>query len=409
MKIKAKSLSLLLLCAIVVSGCTGQPAAEEKKAPEAPTPVQVTQVATGTVASSAGFTGKLAPSKTVQIAPKAGGKIQTLNAVLGQKVAAGTVLFTLDKTDLMNAVKQAEAGYQVALASLKSSGTNSNQAAQSAKNQLAQAEQTLANAQRDFQRMNSLFQQGAISSQQLEQSQLALKNAETAYANAQTNAAAAGEMTQIGVSEASVNQARVQLENARQQLANAVVTAPISGYISEVTGAVGEIASPQMPVVTIVVTNPLIVKANLSEAEITSVKVGTKTVIELPALAKEIQATVTAISPVMDNQLKAYPVEVSVPNPTNELKADMIANLKLSGNTQVTSLVVPRKAVFDENNKQYVYKVEGGVAKKVEVTVGEESSDMIEIKTGVAKGEQVVVRGQTLLKDGAKVEIQKSE
>ncbi|MGI6187770.1 MAG: efflux RND transporter periplasmic adaptor subunit, partial [Brevibacillus sp.] len=184
------------------------------------------------------------------------------------------------------------------------------------------------------------------------------------------------------------------------------VTAPISGFVSAVNGQVGEMASPQAPVVTIVDTDPLIVKANLSEEEVTSVKKGDKVKIQISAISKELDGTVSAISPVMDQTLRAYPVEIALAKQDASLKADMVVSIQFAHQQTNSMLVVPLKAVFDENGKRFVYKLEGDTAKKVEVQTGIESSDLVEVKAGLKEGEQIVVRGQTLLKDGAKVNVQ---
>lgn len=408
MKKRLQGFGLLLSLALVLSACSGQQQPVDSAEKEKPTPVQVDTVKTGSVSKEAGITAKLSPSQEVALTPKVSGKIVALNVELGQYVKQGQVLFSLDKTDLQNAVQQSEAAYQVALANLKQSNTSTSQSLESARNSLRQAEQALADAQKNEQRMTELFNQGAISAQQLEQAKTSLTNAQTAYDNAKQSLQASQQKSPIAVSEASVTQAKVSLDNAREQLANATVTAPISGYVSKVDGAVGEMASPQAPVVTIVDTDPLLVKANLAEQEVTGVKLGTKVKVEISALKKEVEGTITAISPVMDQALKAYPIEITLANSGNELKADMVANVKLSAGQAKQSLVIPRKAAFDENGKRYVYKLEGKVAKKVEVVTGEESSDLIEIKQGLAANDTIVVRGQTLLKDGAAVEIQQT-
>jgi multidrug efflux pump subunit AcrA (membrane-fusion protein) len=408
MKKRLQGFALLLSLVLALSACTGQQEQAETTEKAKPTPVQVDTVRKGSVSKEAGITGKLSPSQEVALTPKVSGKIVAINVELGQYVKQGQVLFSLDKTDLQNAVQQSEAAYQLALANLKQSSTSSDQGLETAKNSLRQAEQALADARINEQRMTELFNQGAISAQQLEQARTALTNAETAYENAKQTLQASQQKAPIAVSEASVAQAKVNLANAREQLANATVTSPISGYVSAVKGAVGEMASPQAPVVTIVDTDPLLVKANLAEQEITGVKVGTKVKVEISALKKEVEGTVTAVSPVMDPALKAYPIEISLANTGNELKADMVVSVKLANQQAKQSLVIPRKAAFDENGKRYVYKLDGNVAKKVEVVTGEESSDLIEIKQGLAEGDTVVVRGQTLLKDGASVEIQKT-
>ncbi|NGQ96805.1 efflux RND transporter periplasmic adaptor subunit [Brevibacillus sp. SYP-B805] len=402
-----KSLGLLLSLFVVLTGCAPQQAAEQP-AEKGPVPVQVDVVKTGSVTSEAGISGRLAPNKEVAVSPKVSGKITALNVVLGQFVKQGQTLFQLDRMDLVNAVQQAEAQYNLARANLNQSTNSTVQGVAQAETGLQQARQALADAERNEQRMKQLFDQGAVSSQQYEQAKTALLNAQTAYANAQQALATAKQRSGEVVSQASVEQARVALENAREQLANATIVAPISGYVAQVNGAVGEMASPQTPVVTIVNTDPLLVKANLAETEITGVKVGTKVKVMIDSLQKEVEGTITAVSPVMDQTLKAYPIEIALPNHSGELKADMVASVKLNaaGQGKASTLVIPRKAVFDENGKRYVFKLEGDKAKKVEVVTGEESSDLAEVKSGLAQGDKIVVRGQTLLADGDTVKVQ---
>lgn len=404
-----KPVILALLAITLVAGCSSPQAAETpSEKTESVTPVQVEQVSTGTVSSDSGLTAKLAPSEEVQITPKVSGKITSLPVKLGQYVQKGQLLFKIDEQDLSNSVQQAEASYRVAQANLKQAASSSDQGLVQAQNSLKQAEQALQDAKVNQQRMQQLFSQGAISSQQMEQANTELTNAQTSYANAQQSLQVAKQKTSTQVSEASVNQAAVSLQNARESLANATVTAPISGFVSSVNGAVGQMAG-QQPVVVLVNTNPLLVKANLSEADVTKVKVGTPVKVNVQSTGKTIDAKVTAISPVMDSQLKAYPVEITIPNPDNALKSDMVVNVTFPNSTggKSNSLIISRKAVFERSGKQYVFKLEGDVAKQVEVTTGAASSDTIEIVSGLAAGDTVVVKGQTLLQDGGKVTIQK--
>lgn len=409
MNVKKKSIALLLAAVLLTAGCANNQAADPAEAPkESVTPVQVEAAKMGTVTSEAGFSAKLAPSEEVQVSPKVNGKITSLPVKLGQYVKQGELLFKIDEQEFVNSIAQADAAYRLQQASLNQTKSSSSQGLVQAQNSLKQAEQALADAKLNQQRMQQLFKEGAVSSQQNEQAATTLTNAQTAYANAQESLQSAQKLSSIQVSEASVNQAAVSLQNAREKLADAVATAPISGYVSSVKGAVGQLAA-QGPVVVLVNTNPLIVKANLSEAEITSVKVGTAAKVNVTSLGKELNAKVTAVSPVMDSTLKAYPIEISIPNPANELKADMVVNVKFPGQNagKADKLVVSRKAVFEHDAKQYVYVVKGDVAKEVEVTTGDNSSDEIEILTGITAGDQVVVKGQTLVKDGSKVSITK--
>ncbi|GAA4711637.1 efflux RND transporter periplasmic adaptor subunit [Brevibacillus fulvus] len=408
---KKRNITIILSALLLLAGCSSKEAAEPQPAQqeETVTPVIVDTVKKGAVNLEAGFTAKLAPFQEVQVSSKVSGKITSLPVKLGQYVNKGQVLFQLDKQDLENSVRQAEAALQVSRANLQQSGNSSTSGLEQAKNSLRQAEQALADAKRDQQRMQQLFSQGAISAQQMEQANTALTNAQTAYDNAKQTLQSAQQMSSVVVSEASVKQAEVSLQNAREQLANATVTAPISGFIASVDGEVGQMASAQTPVVTVVNTNPLLVKANLSENDIRNVKVGTVAKVTIPSYDQTIDAKVTAVSPVMDEQLKAYPVEISIPNPNNELKPDLVVNVVFQTGSGDDKLVISRAAVVESGGKQYVYKVEGDTAKQVEVTTGQSSSDYIEIVSGLAEGDQIVVKGQTMLKDGSKISIAKSE
>ncbi|MEW9669551.1 efflux RND transporter periplasmic adaptor subunit [Ammoniphilus sp. 3BR4] len=431
---KMKSLVLMLVLSISVLGCSKNEEVSQADE-EAVVPVQVETVTQGNVEEKAGISGKLSPNESVQVAPKVSGKIAKIHVSLGQQVKQGDILFTLDQADLANAVKQSQAAYELAVANLKQSENSSNQGIAQAEgsvdqlrnsiaqseNGLIQAQQAYQDAQLSEQRTRQLFEAGAVPIVEMEKAETALKNAEIAVKNAETSLTnakssfenaqkslqSAQSKTAVEVAKASVNQARVNLQNAKDQLANANVHAPISGVVSLVQGATGQMASPQSAVVHIASMNPMIVKANLSEYEITSMGLGNKVVLEIPALQKKLEATVSAISPVMDSQLKAYPIEIAIPNPSGVLKADMVVDVKIStAKDAAKSLVIPRKAIIEEQGKRFVYKLEGNVAKKVEVETGKETSEAVEVKTGLAVNEKVVVKGQTLLKDGSKVEIQ---
>jgi HlyD family secretion protein len=400
---------VLLILTIALAGCSSKEAVVDSSEEDAPVPVQVSPVVEGIVEVQAGLTGRLIPAQEVKIAPKVSGKISSISVTLGQKVKKGDVLFTLDKSDLVNQVEQAQASYQSAAANLNHSQHSLDQAVTQAQNGLKQAEQALADAQVNEQRLTELYREGAVPKQQLEQAQTALNNAQISYDNAVLAVQNAEKKSSLQVSEASVRQAQVTLQHAREQLAYTTVYAPISGLIASVNGEVGEFASSQASVVTLVDTSSLLARVHLSENEIGLVKEQDHVQVEVPSMSKTIEAQVRSISPVMDQQQKAYPMEVLLSNEQYEMKADLVIKVKLLGQTsdkEKQALVIPRKAMFEEQGKSYVYKIDGEQAKKVEFVAGAENSDTVEVVSGLAAGDQVVVTGQTLLSDGTKVTTQ---
>lgn len=422
MRRKSKLLIFLLLLTLIVAGCSAKKPAATNKDKASAVPVQVETASKGLLDTKAGIAGKFEPKEKVDISPKVNGKIVAINVSLGQKVKKGDVLFSLDKNDLQNAVKQSEAALHVAQANLKQATISSSQGLDQAENGMVQsgsgitqAQQAYNDAKINLERTKNLHDAGAVSNVELEQketafknAEIALHNAETAYDNAKKSVQYAGQKTAIQVAKASVEQARVNVENARDQLVNATVTAPISGIVSNVNGALGQMAGPQVGVVTIVNINPIVVKGNLSENEVTSIKVGAIVKVEVPAVNNTIDAKVTALSPVMDQQLKAYPFEIEIPNGNDEWKSDMVVNVVFQGiDGQLEQhILIARQAVFEEDGKKYVYKIENGKANKVEVQTGEETSEQVIILKGVNENDEIVVKGQTLLSDGAKIKIQ---
>ncbi len=400
-------------------------------------PVQAEKVVEGTIDERASITGKLSPDETVDVSPKVSGKIQQIHVSLGQSVKQGDVLFSLDQTDLANSVKQAKAAYNMALASLKQTESSAVQgvdqaesavvqnqnAVTQAQNAIVQQEQALQDAMAAEQRTRQLYQAGAVSISELERVETALKNAQlglenahtalvnaqSSYANAQKNLGHAKNKNGVQVSKASVDQARVSLENAQSQLANAKVTAPISGIVSVVHGSTGQMVSPQLPAISIARIDLLKVKANLSEQEVTTVQVGSTVSVDIPAVNQKFNAQITAVSPVMNNDVKAYPIEISIPNPKQELKADMVVHVRFDSKQAEKYAMISRKALIEEQGKRFVYKLDGDRAVKVEVTTGKETSDKVEVKKGLTLGDQIVVKGQTLLTDGVKIKIQEEQ
>ncbi|MHB0883660.1 efflux RND transporter periplasmic adaptor subunit [Paenibacillus sp. SEL1] len=445
---KSALIATTLLLSVALAGCGGGEAPVAPTTAQQATPVQVAKVTKGSINDSTGIIGSFAPKETAQVSPKISGKIQSINLTVGQKVNKGDTLFTIDQKDLRDSIKQSQESYQVALANLKQAESGAAQSVQQAEssvdqaksalvqqdNTITQAQTSLVDAQssvRDAQntlnRNQQLFSAGALSQSELEQSQIAHRravtavenaqitlhnaqtskeSAQTTYNNAQKSLRLAQQKTGIDVARASVNQAKSSLDTARSQLVDTVVKAPISGTISVVTGTQGQMVSAQSAVATIANTNPIIAKVNVSEAELLKLQVGSSVTVGVDSLNKRIEAKVSAVNPVMDNDLKAYPVEISVPNGSGELKSGMVVTVYMKSEAP-KNILVSQDAITEQAGKKYAYVVEGTVAKRVEVQTGQESAKQVEVTKGLAEGQNVVVKGVSLLTDGAKINVVK--
>lgn len=442
-------LAAVLVLSVGLAGCSGGTApATATATQETAVSVEVGKVTRGSIEEQEGVVGSFAPNKTVQVAPKTGGTINNINLKIGQMVSKGQVLFTLDQKDIQDNIKQTQESYNVALANLKQAESGSEQSIHQAesgvdqakaalvqqqnsinqnRNSIKDAENSFRNAQNNLNRTQQLFAAGAVSKTELEQAQTtatqtqnALNNAKLTLGNAQSSVESAQTSYQnalksldlarkgagIDVARANVEQARTALDTARSKLTDATVHAPIAGTISEVNGNVGQIVSSQSSVVTIANTNPILVKVNLSESEVMKIKTGTSVAVGIPALNKRINAKVTAVNSVMDPNLKAYAVEITVENSSTTFKSGMVANVYIQSDA-AKGLLVPQSAVSEKAGEKFVYIVEGTVAKQVKVQTGAASVKQVEVTSGLAEGQQIVVKGTSMLTDGAKVTIVK--
>ncbi len=82
----------------------------------------------------------------------------------------------------------------------------------------------------------------------------------------------------------------------------------------------------------------------------------------------------------------------------------MFARVQLLFNED-KALVAPEAALSPSGETQYVYRVENGVAHRREVTIGERREGRVEILTGVALNDMLVVSGLQRVTDGARVTI----
>src|SRR5690606_8281404 len=130
----------------------------------------------------------------------------------------------------------------------------------------------------------------------------------------------------IGVEQAQiqVDQANINLNQARKQLADATIVAPISGQIVSVNADPGEIVSMQMPFVTIIATDPIIVTADVNVRQLLMLQDQEQVEVEIPDLGQTFTATITYISPTT-NQTGFYTIEAQLDNPDQKIRAGMMS------------------------------------------------------------------------------------
>lgn len=376
---------VLLLFLLVLTGC--KPAAKE----EGPKPVavEVVKVARGSVQTFTLLSGRVEAQLEVPVPAKLPAQVTAVHAEVGQAVKAGQVLVELDKKDVLEQVRQAEAGLRVAEAGLPPASGESSAA--------ASARAALESAQADLKRVEHLKEQGAASEQMLEQARVRAAGAAAQYQ---------GVLDQEKMARARYEQAQAALELARSQLANASITAPVSGLVASLPVTVGQTVNPGIPVATIVNMDKVKIKLNVTEKDVGHLLPGQEVKVRITSLSdKEVTGKLTALAPAADPRTHTFPAEVTLDNDGHTIKPGMFAEVELRTAALTGVLAVPREAVVTQGSKQIAYVVKDGKAYLREVGVGLVNDHLLQVTAGLKEGELLVVKGQQYLSDASPVTV----
>lgn len=176
------------------------------------------------------------------------------------------------------------------------------------------------------------------------------------------------------------------------------VTAPQSGFISEVLVHPGAKVDPGQPIMTIVNIDRVWVVGELLENDANRVQPGDAVSITLPSLpGQTLQGKVESVLPQLSSDSRTLPVRVSVANPRHLLRPGMLASLSLGANS-VPQLLVPSEAVIRSGRRTLVVLAGAdGQFAPLSVVTGREADGQTEILSGLKPGQRIVASGQFLL------------
>lgn len=213
------------------------------------------------------------------------------------------------------------------------------------------------------------------------------------------------------ISQQVYDQTKAQLDQLKQSEsfleANTFVKAQFSGVIAAKNYEDGELYSGA-PILTLTQINTLKAIINIPESYFPMIKKGMHVDITSDIYQGEVfPATIEIVYPTVDPSSHTFQAKVRIPNGSEKIRPGMFvkANLAIG---EVETMVVPYNAVLklQGSNNRYVFLNRDGVAKRVDVTLGQRFDDRIEvISEEIKEGDQIVVTGQARLVDGVKLEI----
>jgi len=305
------------------------------------------------------MSGVLSPVRTAQLRAQVSGSVLETRAEGGQAVAANAVLARIDATAIRDAERSAA-----------SAVTSSEIAAR-----YADAQQR---------RYDTLLAAGAVAERDRESA-----------------------VQQAAQSHAALDNARASLAQAEQQLAWTEVRAPFAGVVSARSVSVGDVVQVGTPMYGVVDPSVLQLQAQVPAERIRSVHVGQPVTFTLNGYGtRAFDGRITRINPVADASTQQVVVYAELPNPGNALVGGLFATGRVV-TASVRGLVVPLAAIDLRNLRPSVLRVRHGVVERVEVGLGvrDDPDERIELTSGVAAGDTLLLGQAQALAPGAHVRV----
>ena len=200
-----------------------------------------------------------------------------------------------------------------------------------------------------------------------------------------------------------------RVNTIKEQMKLARILSPISGTVESVPLRVGQMASPGLPTSTIRVINMNVAKisADVAETYATRIKDGNAALVSFPDLGKEIETKLNFTSRFIDPTNRTFKVECKVSSKDVELRANMIAYIKIKDYTNEKAFCIPVNYVQSNQDGKFIYvaKQNGNewTAERKMIKTGMDYNGIIEILEGITPGENIITSGFQNLNGGEKV------
>ncbi len=340
--------------ALAVAGCGREPAGAHAERGEVR--ATVVTVAAAEVPVVVNAPGSVEAAQRATVSTRMMGWVRRVHVREGDVVRAGAPLVTIDDGDLRARREQVEAG-------------------------IAEAKAVLENAERMAARFEKL-------------------SAETANSKQQLDAVLPGrDRARAGVAAAEAGRAEVTTH-----LRYLDITSPIAGLVVRKTVEPGDMASPGQPLVVVEQVDRMKVVARVGEKDVAGVAVGDTVTVEVSSLSGATQrAVVDKVVPAADRMSRTFEIEAQLPNADGRLKSGLFARVLVPVGAR-QAILAPRAAIVERGQLRGLFVADAdGTARLRWVRLGREEGDRVEVLSGLAAGESVVVAPERPLVEGDRV------
>ncbi|KAF0243788.1 MAG: RND family efflux transporter MFP [Planctomycetota bacterium] len=306
-------------------------------------PVKTEKLGRGPIALRLLTTSTVDPVRRVEVVSKATGKVKELLVAEGEKVAAEDVLARLDDEELALAQKKAEVGEK--------------------------------KAKDDYEHMKTLLAEKYVS------------------------------VDEFRKAEQTWQTAKLEVESANLALANATVRAPIAGTVTRLDVQKGKYVTANAAFGEITDLSELECVIYVPEKDVFRLREGQPADVASESLNAKFTATVKRINPVIDRTSGTAKAYLALSDPGNRLRPGMFVDVSIVLEPHDKALLVPKKALVFDEGRPGVFVRKGEEAKWSELELGFQEKDIAEVVKGATEGDEVIVVGQSGLKDGTKVKV----
>jgi len=373
--------ALLISLWIGFSGCSGSRDGknpDERTTGRPPVAVEVNKAAVTDLTEGIDVVGSLSPKFSADVKSEYAGIVTDVYVNEWVRVKKGTPLARIDTREMEILLQKAKAAVEMAKANL------------------LQAEVAGSRANREYDRLLKLKEVGLVTQQNLDDGQTE-KEASSA---------------RIEAAKAQLKATEEDLQYTQTRLSKTIIRSPMDGVVSlrgvNVGDLVGEMGSPKV-MFRIIDPRILDLTVTVPSGEMASVQVGQPLTFSTDALpAKTFTGKVMFINPVVNESDRSVKVTAQVENVSEQLKGGLYVKGRIITGKRTGILRVPRAALlsWDVAGKTGdLFVVQGETANRRTVQTGSMMGDFVEVTSGLAPGDPVVVRGGFNLKDGDRVNV----
>ena len=401
----------LLLGLSAASAIWGCSSAEKEKEPIVT--VQTALVERRSISQFVTAEAVVFPLKQATVSSKITSTITDFKVQRGSRVKKGQLLAILENKDLMAQAEasqgdfaQADANYAITV------NAGVPQQIQKAELDAAAAKSAFEAAQKIFDSRKDLFQQGAIPRRDFDSADVALAQARSQNEQAQKQLAdlqRMGKEQLLKAAEGTKASAEGHYRAATAQLSYSEIRSPIDGVVTDRPLYVGDLATANQPILTVMDVSALVAKAHIPQADAVQIKVGDAAEITVEGEDEGVTGRVTVVSPALDPGSTTVEVWVETRRPSVFVKSGMTVSIEITAKIVKDAIAAPSNAIF-KNAEGVSYVLIAGTDKKAHqkvVQLGVRNSDFTQITSGINAGDPIIVSGGYAVPDGTALEIEK--